>query len=559
MSSFSHAVLSRVEDRIRASVEAGRVLGLSLAITRGSDLATAAFGETSLESDGVPVTPTTLFAVGSVSKVLLATLIMRLVERGALDLNRPVVAYLPGFSFGDPELGSRVTLRHLLSHTSGLPAAGKDWGPCGRDALRDFVYQQIPYYGFIAEPGRVYEYSNTAVCCAGHVAEAVTGDAYRDLVREHVLDPLGMSRTTYDHAVAMTYRLALPHEEDEHGTVCTVHRWADNASGDPSGFAIAPVVDLASLAAMLLRGGRHRGERYLSPESVELMQTPHADRRVSAASHPVAHWTEGYGLGLMLGTYRGTRLVQHGGTLQSCDSYFHLFPGAAHGGAGFVLLTNFGVDQASADLAFATADALLGLPASEPGDRAVLPAPLQEAPERERWPRYGGTYLSARLGRLATVRVHRGCLQLEQQGETRPLVPASIDRYFYEEEGGLRVPVEFLRQPDGRGAEHLFVGGNPYRRMLLDPAFQPDPSSWSRFEGAYRDPSNLGEGAVWHVAVEGGRLHLSGDWADEDCTPIGQTSFLSGIGLLEFDAAGTVLQVGRATRYLRIDGRSPLE
>ena len=244
MPSFSQTILSRIEDRIVAAVESGRVLGVSLAIVKGGDVAAAAFGKTSVEADGVPVTPTTLFAIASISKVILATLIMRLVERGALDPDRPVVSYLPDFSFSDPERGSRVTLRHLLSHSSGLPAAGKNWGPCGRGALRDFVYEQVPHYGFIADPGQVYEYSNTAICIAGHVAEAVTGDAYRDLVTEHVLDPLGMSRTTYDHAVAMTYRLALPHEEDD-GTLQTVHRWPDNASGDPAGFAIAPVVDLA--------------------------------------------------------------------------------------------------------------------------------------------------------------------------------------------------------------------------------------------------------------------------------------------------------------------------
>jgi hypothetical protein len=146
---------------------------------------------------------------------------------------------------------------------------------------------------------------------------------------------------------------------------------------------------------MLLAGGRHDGKRFLSPESVGVMQTRHAERHVAAASHAIAHWTEGYGLGLMLGRYRGARLVQHGGTLQSFDNYFHLFPDVGRGGAGFVLLTNYGDDAAAGELAFALGDALLGLPASRPEDRTVLLAPLNMGFHTEEWPQYEGTYLSA--------------------------------------------------------------------------------------------------------------------------------------------------------------------
>lgn len=491
--------LARLEDRARTLADTRRVLGLSLAIVEGGDVTYAAgFGSTSVEADGAPVTPTTLFAIASISKVILAALVMRLVEQRLLTLDEPVVGYLPGFASGAAELGPRVTLRHLLSHTSGLPAAGKNWGPCGRDALRDFVYEQVPHYGFIAPPGRVYQYSNAAICVAGHVAEAVTGGSYRDLVAEHVTDPLGMTRTTYDHAVAMTYRLALPHEEDEgdddgavpdapdeqseqehpaRGQLRTAHQWTDNASGDPSGFAIAPAVDLAALAGVLLTGGRHNGAAFLAPESVAEMCRPHADRRVAAASHPVAHWTEGYGSGLMLGTYRGARLVQHGGVLQSFNNYFHLQPGASGRspvsgvGAGIVLLTNYGEDEAVTELVHELHDALLGIPPGDAEGRIVLVPPLPEAPDYASWPRYEGTYLSAQQGRVWTVHSRGGGLELVREGRARRLVPVAAGRYFFEEES-VRVPAEFL--------------------------------------------------------------------------------FLSSIGLLEFDEGGGALRVGMATRYVRV-------
>ncbi|HEX2034821.1 MAG TPA: serine hydrolase, partial [Chloroflexota bacterium] len=552
-----------LERRIQACVDAGQVVGLALAIVRGHEVTYArGFGTTSVEPEGVPVTPTTLFDSGSISKVILGTLILRLVERGILDLDEPVVTYLPGFAFSNQALGRRVTLRHLLSHTSGLPAAGRDWAYPDRQALKRFVWEELSTYGFIAEPGRVHQYANAAICLAGHVAEAVCGRPYRELVQEHVFDPLGMSRTTYDHAVAMTYRLALPHEADEAGRVHTLHRWTDNPSGEPSGFAIAPVLDLAQLAMVHLNGGRIRGAVFLSPESVGTMHTPQVGRHVTAASHAVAHLCEGYGLGLMVGSYRGARVVSHGGVSQSFNAFLHLLP---ESGAAFVLLTNHGEDAALSELVFSLHDELRGFADRVTIARAVLLPPAPGAPDREQWPRYEGTYLNVAGGRLATVRRQGERLVLELGGSAPEagsweLVPISRAVYCYEDEtGGWRVPVEFLLESGTdetvepvdaeTGAAFLFVGGNPYRRCTAPPAAEAVPGSLERFTGTYRDPHNAGEGAVWEVALAGGRLRLSGDWADDVCVPCGPTTFLSPIGLLEFDGPGRRLTVGKATRY----------
>jgi hypothetical protein len=188
----------------------------------------------------------------------------------------------------------------------------------------------------------------------------------------------------------------------------------------------------------------------------------------------------------------------------------------------------------------------------------VLVPPAPVAPDRERWPRYEGTYLNVHRGRLATVRIRAGRLELEQNGQIRRLIAIAAGTYYYEDED-LRIPVEFLPEDGEEGGkdrrtEYLFVGGNPYRRAVLDADFRPDPASWERFVGAYHDPSNLGEGAVWRFRVDGGRLHVVGDWADEACVSLGPTVFLSGVGLLEFDADGQVLTVGKATRYHRTAG-----
>jgi CubicO group peptidase (beta-lactamase class C family) len=449
---------------------------------------------------------------------------MRLVERGLLDLNAPVLGYLPGFGFSDPVFGARVTLRHVLSHTSGLAAAGKDFGPPDRDALARFVHEQLAHYAFVSEPGRAHFYSNTAVCLAGHVAEVVTGTPYRDLVAELVFEPLGMTRSTYDHAVAITHRVALAHERDTDGQLRVIHRWPDNRSGDPSGFLIAPVVDVAQLALMQLSG-----DGFLSPASVAQMQTRWADRRVRAASHPVAHLYEGYGLGLMLGRYRGVRVVRHGGRQQSFSNFLDLLPDH---GRGFVLLTNYSEGLAQTECALALHDLLLGLPEGDAASRSVL-LPAVDAP-----PAGDGTYLSVPLGRLAAVVREGARLELRQGEQAHPLTPVAPRAYFYAEEG-VRVPVE-VDPPD-----YVFIGGHAYARHAPGPA--PDPSLWPHFVGEYADPTDLGDDPVFRVTLDGGCLRLD----DEELVPFGPRSFLSSHGLVAVEPGERALQVGGATRYLR--------
>jgi CubicO group peptidase (beta-lactamase class C family) len=120
----------RIEEQIQAYIRPDCILGMAIAIVHGeSVLYRQGFGVTSIEDGGLPVTPKTIFAIGSTSKIINAMMIMRLVEQGILDLDEAVVHYLPGYVFTDnPGWGEQVTLRHLLSHTSGLACGGKAWG-----------------------------------------------------------------------------------------------------------------------------------------------------------------------------------------------------------------------------------------------------------------------------------------------------------------------------------------------------------------------------------------------------------------------------------------------
>jgi CubicO group peptidase (beta-lactamase class C family) len=112
----------QLEQGIEAKMHESHIPGLALAIVQEHKLIYArGFGVTSVEGGGIPVTPETLFRIGSITKPLTGTAIMRLVEAGKLDLDIPVKAYIGWFRLSDPEATEHVTLRMLLSHTSGLP------------------------------------------------------------------------------------------------------------------------------------------------------------------------------------------------------------------------------------------------------------------------------------------------------------------------------------------------------------------------------------------------------------------------------------------------------
>ena len=525
----------QLEQRIQHITEAKRVIGMALAIVENAEVTYArGFGVTSLEDGGLPVTPHTLFCIGSISKTLTATLVMRLVEQGRLDLDTPVITYLPGFTFGDPERGKAVTLRHILSHTSGLPSAGKDFGPRDPDAVRRFVWDELPRYEFIADPGKVHLYSNTVIVLAGHLAEVVTGKYYDQLVHELIFQPLQMRRSTFDRTVAMTYPLALAHEDGEDGTVRTRHRFTDNVSGNPAGFGISSTLDMANFAIMHLNHGLFENTRLLSPESVTLMHTPHTRRYTIDAE-------SGYGLGLYTGEYKGVRQVGHGGMLESYNCYLSLFPDR---GAGVVLLCNYDRGDHTFALIQDIYDQLLDLPPHHPVPGIV-------DPNREMWPRHVGTYLSLQEG-LINVKLVDDRLILERDGEAVPLTPA---------EGGLYLangaPVGFVPEVDGP-TQFVVIHGEPYSRCELDPSFVPDPAAWTSYAGTYAeweiDPDPI------RIRIADGQLHLQW-WGDEvRCTPLSNTSFVSARGLIEFELAedgrAPVLITGKAARRHQVSAGS---
>ncbi len=333
-------ILDQLAPAIAARMAAAHVPGLALALVRDGAVAEArGFGVTSVEDGGRPITPQTLFQIGSTTKPLTGTLVMRLVTAGLLDLDRPVRDYLPDLTLATPGAAERVTLRRLLSHTAGLPwdqiTPTRLHGRRDPAGLADYVREVLPTRPLAAPPGTCWVYSNPGINLAARIAEVVTGRHYADLIAEQVTAPLGMARTTFDPAVALTYPVALCHDLRPDGTLVARHRAPDNTAQYPSAFAYSTVLD--NFALCHLQGGRYGTDQFLPPDLATAMQTTQADCGLAPAGGPPST----YGLTFFLGEHGGHRTVGHPGGIGTFGSQFELLPDA---GVAAILLYNRGED-----------------------------------------------------------------------------------------------------------------------------------------------------------------------------------------------------------------------
>lgn len=525
-----------LERQIQQHIASAHVPGLALAIVQGGQVTYArGFGVTAADDGGLPVTPQTLFRIGSVTKPLTGTAVMRLVEAGKLDLDRPVTAYVPWLALSEEGAAERVTLRMLMSHTAGLPTDAEEFGPRDPEGLEAFVRTKIPCYPLILPPGKVWSYSNPGLCLVGYIAEVAAGKAYAELMQELVFDPLEMKRTTFDPTVAMTYPLAQSHDLDqEDGTLHVRHRFADNVGHYPAGFAMSTVLDLAHFAIMQMNQGRFRDRQVLAPGSVAEMQTSQADLYTAAGS--------GYGLTFSIRTYKGIRRVGHGGGISTFGTSFDMAP---QQGVAVILVHNRLADEsATAQIVDRVLDQLLDLPEEAPKPQAV------EA-DRSLWPLYTGSYLGDWAG-LAGIQVVEDRLLLDWNGQRLPLKALRRDLYFAERpEQGL-VAVGFVPEAEGP-TQYVTLNSSPCRRVDLEAAAALDPALAAAYAGTYA--SELDELTLY---LEESRLIVRSKQraVQAPLIAVGEDRFVCQYGLIEFQRSeqGAVagLTLGRTFAFMRV-------
>ncbi|MGA8257298.1 MAG: serine hydrolase domain-containing protein [Nocardioides sp.] len=264
-----------VQNRLDELAAKYDVPGASLAILTPDGVITAATGSINLET-GVAASPGTLFQIGSITKIYTTALVARLVERGELDLDVPVTTYLPELRVADATATATTTLRHLLSHTSGID--GDHFLDTGRgdDVLEKYVAscaeltQQFPV-------GTSHSYCNAGFVIAGRVLEKITGKVWDEVLRDELLIPLGLAHTWTLPEDLLRFSTACGHL-GEPGSLRVTPQWGMPRSTGPAGLINATAEDVVRFAnAFLSDGATPDGTQWLTLESVKFLLEPQID------------------------------------------------------------------------------------------------------------------------------------------------------------------------------------------------------------------------------------------------------------------------------------------
>lgn len=305
-------------ERTQAAMARWRVPGAAVGVLADGKRQEQGFGVVSLET-GYPVRADTSFQIGSITKLFTATLAMLLVEEGKLALDTPIVTYLPEFKLADADAQARITLRMLLSHSSGFYGDLFDDTGMGDDALGAYL-KLLTKAAQQSAPGEVWAYNNAGFCLVGGLIERVTGMPYERAVRERLFAPLGMARSFFFAHEAITYPHAVGHNQvtpggDEHEVA---RLYPLPRSVNPAGAIISTVDDLLTFAQFQLDGGVTReGQRLLSAETIQAMWQP----QIKAAN-----FAESYGLGWDTRLLDGVRVIGHGGSTNGFNAHLTIIP-----------------------------------------------------------------------------------------------------------------------------------------------------------------------------------------------------------------------------------------
>ena len=506
--------------------------GAAVAVVRdGKVLLTRGYGYANLE-DRVPITPTTVFDVASVSKQFTGLAVAMLVEEGRIRLDDDIRKYIP-------ELHAHprpITVRHLVHHTSGI----RDWpsslGVAGWrfddvisfDQILTFAYGQRTL-NFI--PGAEYTYSNTGYNLLAEMVSRVTGRTFRQWTDEHIFGPLGMTKSRFrdDHAEVIPDR-ALGYTRAPGGGV-GFRGVTNNLTALGSSSLFTTVEDMARWLINFDEG------RVGGRAAISMMRA----RGVLSDGSAIP-----YAFGISHSPHRGLAALTHSGSWAGFTSYLMHFPEQRF---GVVVLANTPANPAR--LAAAVADIYLS--PNAPIAAPTTPAGAARSPEVPRavLDEYAGTY---KLGPGWYLRVRRDGDALRVQATREQEQPATAvdEREFWVQAYGSTIT--FARDSAGRMSHALYRGRNAPRMPTSAPAAADLATLVGDYESAelraaYR--VELRDGRLVMLHPRHGTIALTQAWGDDFVT---SSQFLAAVQF-ERDAGGRgsalVVHAGERSRAIR--------
>jgi CubicO group peptidase (beta-lactamase class C family) len=313
------------------------VPGAALALIKdGAVVLERGYGSRDLAANA-PVTTATLFNIGSISKSFTALGIAQLVDRQQADLDTPVVRYIPDLRLNDPRIAERMTLRQLLSHTSGLPP-DKQWPP-QVPSTRGGIVAEFASVPISAPPGTLFQYCSRCVVLAAYALERITGRSWEAYTRTQIFEPLGMTTASFGAlGLEQAPDRAQPYRHQASAGQIPIPwgRLQYLAPLAPAGGIDADIDGMARYALLQLGDGTISGEQVVSPQMLAELHRPEiavgTDWTPSAVTEDLHH-----ALGWFTAEVRGVHVVDHNGANPGFRAAIVLVPAAK---TGVVILTN---------------------------------------------------------------------------------------------------------------------------------------------------------------------------------------------------------------------------
>lgn len=321
---------------IKRAMSEGNIPSCTVALVAGDSIVwQGAYGYANLWAQ-TPARAETVYLIGSTFKAMATVALLQQMEQGKFKLDEPVSPHLAGFRIQNEDTNQPITFRHLLTHTSGLPADFGPfplWGDKAPPALEDYLGQSLRV---MRPPMQKVEYSNMAFSLVGYLVQKFSGLPFKQYVEKNIFQPLEMNSTTFNPSPETDERLSVPYVFDA-GTGKQIPTTRLRASVWPAGIVYGTITDQAHWLIANLNGGAYKGQRLISEATHKQMLTRQYDQFKGPIEHLWGGEQAGFGLTWWVDERNGETYFAHSG---SVPGYTAFLLGNRDQKLGFAILTN---------------------------------------------------------------------------------------------------------------------------------------------------------------------------------------------------------------------------
>ena len=334
-----------------------QVAGFAVAVVKGDQVIySKGFGYRDVENKK-PVTPNTLFAIGSSTKAFTSGLIGLLQKEGKLSYDGIATSYLPQLKFYNDNMNNQITVRDMMCHRTGLSRYDLSWFVFNT-SNRDSIIQRVRYMEPTAAVREKWQYNNFMFLAQGMIVEKLTGKTWEQNIKEKFFDPLEMNHSnTNIFEFEKDSEASLPYTVNSKGAIEKIDYFNIDGMG-PAGSINSSVNDMTHWLKVWINGGTYQGKEILPASYIRDAASSQMVRGGGLPAKDNDIYLSTYGFGWMINSYRGHYMVEHGGNINGFSASVSFFP---TDNLGIVVLTNQNTSSVPGIVYSSIADRMLGL------------------------------------------------------------------------------------------------------------------------------------------------------------------------------------------------------